>query len=100
MHRILTQFISQQSEFQTLLFLNVFALASFLFSITCTEPVCAIGQGVSALCCATEGQKWIFSGYSLTGVSVLSLSQGIFTPTGDMCTTYLIINASLKAVCV
>uniref|UniRef100_A0A3B3XS71 Glutamine amidotransferase-like class 1 domain-containing protein 1 n=1 Tax=Poecilia mexicana TaxID=48701 RepID=A0A3B3XS71_9TELE len=44
MHRILTQFISQQ------------------------KPVCAVGQGVSALCCATEGQKWIFSGYSLTGL--------------------------------
>lgn len=36
----------------------------------CAEPVCAVGQGVSALCCATEGQRWIFSGYSLTGVSV------------------------------
>lgn len=28
-----------------------------------------MGQGVSGLCCATEGQSWIFSGYSLTGVS-------------------------------
>ena len=37
------------------------------------EPVCAVGQGVSALCCATEGQKWIFNGYSLTGVSVSDL---------------------------
>ena len=35
----------------------------------CTEPVCAIGQGVSGLCCAVEGQRWLFSGYSLTGVS-------------------------------
>jgi len=34
------------------------------------EPVCAVGHGVSALCCATEGQPWIFSGYSLTGVGV------------------------------
>ncbi len=33
------------------------------------EPVCAVGQGVAALCCATEEQKWIFSGYSMTGVS-------------------------------
>ncbi len=24
---------------------------------------------VAALCCATEEQKWIFSGYSMTGVS-------------------------------
>uniref|UniRef100_A0A8B9JEP0 Glutamine amidotransferase-like class 1 domain-containing protein 1 n=1 Tax=Astyanax mexicanus TaxID=7994 RepID=A0A8B9JEP0_ASTMX len=37
------------------------------------EPVCAVGQGVSGLCCATEGQKWIFSGYSLTGPSVFEL---------------------------
>ncbi|KAI4905655.1 hypothetical protein NFI96_011338 [Prochilodus magdalenae] len=37
------------------------------------KPVCAVGQGVSALCCATEGQKWIFSGYSLTGPSVFEL---------------------------
>ncbi|KAJ8391369.1 hypothetical protein AAFF_G00089990 [Aldrovandia affinis] len=47
--RILTHFISQQ------------------------KPVCAVGQGVSALCCATEGQRWIFSGYSLTGPSVFEL---------------------------
>uniref|UniRef100_A0A3Q3VZB5 Glutamine amidotransferase-like class 1 domain-containing protein 1 n=1 Tax=Mola mola TaxID=94237 RepID=A0A3Q3VZB5_MOLML len=49
LHRILTHFISHQ------------------------KPVCAVGQGVSALCCATEGQKWIFSGYSLTGPSVFEL---------------------------
>lgn len=35
-----------------------------------SEPVCAVGQGISALCCAIEGHKWIFNGYSLTGVSV------------------------------
>lgn len=51
LHRILTHFISQQ------------------------KPVCAVGQGVSALCCATEGQKWIFSSYSLTGPSVFELVQ-------------------------
>lgn len=49
LHRILTHFISQQ------------------------KPVCAVGHGVSALCCATEGQPWIFSGYSLTGPSVFEL---------------------------
>ncbi|CAK6961452.1 glutamine amidotransferase-like class 1 domain-containing protein 1 [Scomber scombrus] len=55
LHRILTHFISHQ------------------------KPVCAVGQGVSALCCATEGQNWIFSGYSLTGVSVSVLSmKGIY----------------------
>lgn len=32
------------------------------------EPICAVGQGVAALCCATEEQKWIFNGYSMTGV--------------------------------
>uniref|UniRef100_A0A673N1J5 Glutamine amidotransferase-like class 1 domain-containing protein 1 n=1 Tax=Sinocyclocheilus rhinocerous TaxID=307959 RepID=A0A673N1J5_9TELE len=37
------------------------------------EPVCAVGQGVAALCCATEEQKWIFSGYSMTGPSVFEL---------------------------
>ncbi|XP_062318424.1 glutamine amidotransferase-like class 1 domain-containing protein 1 [Osmerus eperlanus] len=49
MARILTHFTSQQ------------------------KPVCAVGQGVSSLCCATEGQKWIFSDYSLTGPSVFEL---------------------------
>ncbi|XP_036391577.1 glutamine amidotransferase-like class 1 domain-containing protein 1 [Megalops cyprinoides] len=49
--RILTHFISQQ------------------------KPVCAVGQGVSALCCATEAQQWIFSGYSLTGPSVFELAR-------------------------
>lgn len=34
------------------------------------EPICAVGQGVAALCCATnEDKSWIFQGYSLTGVS-------------------------------
>uniref|UniRef100_A0AAY5EZ61 Glutamine amidotransferase-like class 1 domain-containing protein 1 n=1 Tax=Electrophorus electricus TaxID=8005 RepID=A0AAY5EZ61_ELEEL len=37
------------------------------------EPVCAVGQGVSALFCAIESQKWIFRGYSLTGPSVFEL---------------------------
>ncbi|XP_068073398.1 glutamine amidotransferase-like class 1 domain-containing protein 1 isoform X1 [Danio rerio] len=37
------------------------------------EPVCAVGQGVAALCCATEEQKWIFSRYSMTGPSVFEL---------------------------
>lgn len=49
LHRILTHFISNQ------------------------KPVCAVGQGVAALCCATEGHKWIFDGYSLTGPSVFEL---------------------------
>ncbi|CAL1595735.1 unnamed protein product [Knipowitschia caucasica] len=49
LHRILTHFICSQ------------------------KPVCAVGQGVAALCCETEGQKWIFHGYSLTGPSVFEL---------------------------
>lgn len=33
------------------------------------EPICAVGQGVAALCCATkEDKSWVFQGYSLTGV--------------------------------
>ncbi|TRY97036.1 hypothetical protein DNTS_001446 [Danionella cerebrum] len=47
--RILTHFISQQ------------------------KPMCAVGQGVAALSCATEEQKWIFRGYSMTGPSVFEL---------------------------
>lgn len=47
----------------------MYARCRDLFISLRAEPVCAVGQGVSALCCATEGQSWIFSGYSLTGVS-------------------------------
>lgn len=49
-----------------------------MFSSPHAEPVCAVGQGVSALCCATEGQRWIFSGYSLTGVSILLQGEYLF----------------------
>ncbi|EGW05544.1 Deformed epidermal autoregulatory factor 1-like [Cricetulus griseus] len=39
-----------------------------------TEPICAIGHGVAALCCATnEDRSWVFQGYSLTGPSVYEL---------------------------
>lgn len=49
------------------------------------EPVCAVGQGVSALCCATEGQRWIFNGYSLTGVSLSHVHiKAIYTDV-DLC---------------
>lgn len=37
------------------------------------KPLCAVGQGVSALSCAMEGPRWIFDGYSLTGPSVYEL---------------------------
>ncbi|XP_075357901.1 glutamine amidotransferase-like class 1 domain-containing protein 1 isoform X2 [Mycteria americana] len=38
------------------------------------EPICAIGHGVAALCCATnEDKSWVFQGYSLTGPSVYEL---------------------------
>lgn len=56
----------------------------------CAEPVCAVGQGVSALCCATEGQKWIFSGYSLTGVSLPQVIMKAIYPNIFMCSLYLI----------
>ncbi|XP_048215422.1 glutamine amidotransferase-like class 1 domain-containing protein 1 isoform X5 [Perognathus longimembris pacificus] len=33
-----------------------------------SKPICAIGHGVAALCCATsEDRAWVFTGYSLTG---------------------------------
>lgn len=36
------------------------------------EPICAVGHGVAALCCATnEDRSWVFQGYSVTGVSAL-----------------------------
>lgn len=38
------------------------------------KPMCAIGHGVAALCCATdENRSWLFQGYSLTGPSVYEL---------------------------
>lgn len=71
LHRILTHFISQQSECDA----HITLLSTYCCLkpavLPSAEPVCAVGQGVSALCCATEGQTWIFSGYSLTGVSSL-----------------------------
>lgn len=37
-----------------------------------SEPICAIGHGVAALCCATsEDRPWVFRGYSVTGVSAV-----------------------------
>uniref|UniRef100_A0A8C5MV46 Glutamine amidotransferase-like class 1 domain-containing protein 1 n=1 Tax=Leptobrachium leishanense TaxID=445787 RepID=A0A8C5MV46_9ANUR len=39
-----------------------------------TKPICAVGHGVSALCCATnEDKSWVFQDYSLTGPSVYEL---------------------------
>ncbi|NXY86479.1 GALD1 protein, partial [Alcedo cyanopectus] len=38
------------------------------------KPICAVGHGVAALCCATNEEKsWVFQGYSLTGPSVYEL---------------------------
>ncbi|XP_053576193.1 glutamine amidotransferase-like class 1 domain-containing protein 1 [Bombina bombina] len=38
------------------------------------KPICAVGHGVSALCCATkEDRTWVFQDYSLTGPSVFEL---------------------------
>ncbi|XP_010901469.1 glutamine amidotransferase-like class 1 domain-containing protein 1 [Esox lucius] len=51
------------------------SLARILTHFTSEQkPICAVGQGVSGLCSAIEeGQKWIFTGYSLTGPSVFEL---------------------------
>ncbi|KAL2310234.1 hypothetical protein Nmel_006482 [Mimus melanotis] len=39
-----------------------------------SKPICAVGQGVAALCCATnEDKSWVFQGYSMTGPSVYEL---------------------------
>ncbi|XP_036151781.1 glutamine amidotransferase-like class 1 domain-containing protein 1 isoform X2 [Myotis myotis] len=39
-----------------------------------SEPICAVGHGVAALCCATnEDRSWVFRGYSVTGPSVYEL---------------------------
>lgn len=46
-----------------------------------SEPICAIGHGVAALCCATnEDRSWVFQGYSVTGVSALRGSQAALGP--------------------
>uniref|UniRef100_A0A8D0BZ23 Glutamine amidotransferase-like class 1 domain-containing protein 1 n=1 Tax=Salvator merianae TaxID=96440 RepID=A0A8D0BZ23_SALMN len=38
------------------------------------KPICAVGHGVAALCCATnEDKSWVFQEYSLTGPSVYEL---------------------------
>ncbi|XP_043827081.1 glutamine amidotransferase-like class 1 domain-containing protein 1 isoform X6 [Dromiciops gliroides] len=38
------------------------------------KPICAVGHGVAALCCATkEDKSWVFQDYSLTGPSVYEL---------------------------
>ncbi|XP_029439075.1 glutamine amidotransferase-like class 1 domain-containing protein 1 isoform X2 [Rhinatrema bivittatum] len=38
------------------------------------EPICAVGHGIAALCCASnEDKSWAFKGYSLTGPSVYEL---------------------------
>lgn len=41
-----------------------------------SEPICAVGHGVAALCCATnEDRSWVFQGYSVTGVSAAGVAQ-------------------------
>ncbi|XP_068117469.1 glutamine amidotransferase-like class 1 domain-containing protein 1 [Hyperolius riggenbachi] len=38
------------------------------------KPICAIGHGVTALCCVTsEDKSWVFQDYSLTGPCVYEL---------------------------
>ncbi|XP_038621096.1 glutamine amidotransferase-like class 1 domain-containing protein 1 isoform X2 [Tachyglossus aculeatus] len=39
-----------------------------------SKPICAVGHGVAALCCATkEDKSWVFGDYSMTGPSVYEL---------------------------
>uniref|UniRef100_A0A9L0RDZ5 Glutamine amidotransferase-like class 1 domain-containing protein 1 n=1 Tax=Equus caballus TaxID=9796 RepID=A0A9L0RDZ5_HORSE len=46
-----------------------------------SKPICAVGHGVAALCCATnEDRSWVFQGYSVTGVSALRGSQASLGP--------------------
>lgn len=43
-----------------------------------SEPICAVGHGVAALCSATnEDGSWVFQGYSVTGVSAAQGSQAV-----------------------
>ncbi|XP_065794154.1 glutamine amidotransferase-like class 1 domain-containing protein 1 isoform X4 [Muntiacus reevesi] len=46
------------------------------------EPICAVGHGVAALCCATsEDRSWVFQGYSVTGPVSLTLCTWCWTAT-------------------
>uniref|UniRef100_A0A8I3X3R9 Glutamine amidotransferase-like class 1 domain-containing protein 1 n=1 Tax=Callithrix jacchus TaxID=9483 RepID=A0A8I3X3R9_CALJA len=48
------------------------------------KPICAVGHGVAALCCATnEDRSWVFHGYSLTGG--LGLAQEPHPPRSPPC---------------
>lgn len=98
LHRILTHFISHQSKCETNFRSSKYVLYSIYIYVWCrdlfvsvrAEPVCAVGEGVSALCCATEGQKWIFSGYSLTGVSLPQVTMKKIYLNVSMCSVHLI----------
>ncbi|XP_062949796.1 glutamine amidotransferase-like class 1 domain-containing protein 1 isoform X2 [Cynocephalus volans] len=47
-----------------------------------SKPICAVGHGVAALCCATsEDRSWVFRGYSLTGPASLTLCMLCWTAT-------------------
>ncbi|XP_062949800.1 glutamine amidotransferase-like class 1 domain-containing protein 1 isoform X6 [Cynocephalus volans] len=46
-----------------------------------SKPICAVGHGVAALCCATsEDRSWVFRGYSLTGALWRALSPEAGSP--------------------
>ncbi|XP_065794151.1 glutamine amidotransferase-like class 1 domain-containing protein 1 isoform X1 [Muntiacus reevesi] len=47
-----------------------------------SKPICAVGHGVAALCCATsEDRSWVFQGYSVTGPVSLTLCTWCWTAT-------------------
>ncbi|XP_015417885.1 PREDICTED: Parkinson disease 7 domain-containing protein 1, partial [Myotis davidii] len=47
-----------------------------------SKPICAVGHGVAALCCATnEDRSWVFRGYSVTGPASLTRYTWCWTAT-------------------
>ncbi|KAJ1066075.1 hypothetical protein K5549_013588 [Capra hircus] len=47
-----------------------------------SKPICAVGHGVAALCCATsEDRSWVFQGYSVTGPASLTPCTWCWTAT-------------------
>ena len=43
------------------------------------EPICAVGMGVAALCCAytEDGKSWCLADYSMTAVSLHCFSLAL-----------------------
>ena len=56
-------------------------LIGFSFYRILSEPICAIGLGVAALCSAMsmDGRTWMLREYSMTAVSLINLSHSHFS---------------------